>query len=431
MRAKNNNFFRNVIVLMSGSIGAQLINIIAIPIITRMYGPEAYGLMGSFVAITAILIPISALTYPIGIVLPKKDSEARGITKVAIYTTIVISSIFLLILILFKDLITNLFNIQEISSLLYLIPFIIFSSGFLQIAEQWMIRKKMFSVSAKAVFFQAIVVNSSNIGFGIINPTSTILIIISSAKNTITTILMYVFSLKKRLFHPQKYYKNHYDLKKIARKYRDFPLYRAPMTFLNDFSQSFPILMLASFFGPASVGFYSISRTVLSLPTQLIGKAVGDVFYPHINEAANKKKDIIHINLKVTGILAILGIIPFGTIIILGPSLFSMVFGEEWEVGGVYARWIAFWTYFSFINQPSVRLLSVLNAQRFHLLFTIFLLLVRVVSILLGYLVFNSDVIAIALFSISSGIVSFFLIFITLYLSKKFMENNHTNIYNL
>src|SRR5699024_11105692 len=126
--------------------------------------------------------------------------EARSITIVSMYTTIVISLIFLFLIILFNNFITNVFNIQEISSLLYLIPFIIFSIGFLHIFEQWMISKKMFSVSAKATFFQAVVVNINNIGFGIINPTSTILIIISSAKNAITTILMYIFSFKKRLF---------------------------------------------------------------------------------------------------------------------------------------------------------------------------------------------------------------------------------------
>src|SRR5699024_2967087 len=151
------------------------------------------------------------------------------------------------------------------------------------------------------------------------------------------------------------------NIKRLAREYYDFPLYRAPETFLNAISNSLPILMLAAFFGPASAGFYSIGRTVLSMPSRLIGKSVGDVFYPIIATAANNNENITKLIIKATLALGFVGILPYGLIIAFGPYIFSLVFGSEWIIAGEYARWIALWSFFVFLISLIVRSLFFLS----------------------------------------------------------------------
>lgn len=65
--------------MASGTAMAQVISMLLAPIITRLYGPEAYGMMGTFMAIIGIFTPIAALTYPIAIVLPKIMKMRRGL----------------------------------------------------------------------------------------------------------------------------------------------------------------------------------------------------------------------------------------------------------------------------------------------------------------------------------------------------------------
>src|SRR5699024_12639071 len=74
---------------------------------------------------------------------------------------------------------------------------------------------------------------------------------------------------------------------------------------------------------------------------------------------------------KATYALVGVGIIPFSLVILFGPFLFTLVFGSEWTTAGEYARWIALFSFSTFINKPAVKSMPVLNAQRFHLLFTI------------------------------------------------------------
>src|SRR5690606_27771088 len=125
-------------------------------------------------------------------------------------------------------------------------------------------------------------------------------------------------------------------------------------------------------------GFYGLGRRILQLPSELIGKAVGDVFYPRISEAANNGENLTYLIRKSTLMLSVIGIFPFGIVILSGPWLFGFVFGMEWIKAGEYARWLAVWLYFGFINRPSVRALPVLNAQAFHLAYTFIMLIVRV-----------------------------------------------------
>src|SRR5699024_8145212 len=201
-----------------------------------------------------------------------------------------------------------------------------------------------------------------------------------------------------------------------------FPLYRAPQVFINAISESLPILLLTTFFGPASAGFYSIGRTVLTVPTQLIGKSVGDVFYPRISEAANKGESLPKLIKNATIGLSLIGLVPFGLIVIFGPWIFGFVFGTEWVTAGEYARWMALWMFFMFINRPSIKVLPVLSAQAFHLKFTIFTLVIRAAALAVGYYIFLSDLTAVAFFSVSGAILNICLVLITLKLSKEFSE---------
>ncbi|WP_368297489.1 lipopolysaccharide biosynthesis protein [Cytobacillus firmus] len=415
------SFVRNVIIMVTGTAAAQAISMLLSPVITRLYGPEAYGIMGAFIALVAILAPIASLTYPIAIVLPKSDSEAIGIIRLSLTISTMIAVIVFLILFVFYQSVINIFNLNEVGGFLYLIPVTIFFAGILQVTEQWLIRMKQFKVSARATFVQALITQGSIVSVGFFYPIPSILVIIQSLREGLKAYLMLLFVKKegKQLFKINK----EFSIKTLLKKYYDFPFFRAPEVFLNALSQSLPILMLTSFFGPASAGFYTICKTVLNMPAQLIGKSVGDVFYPRVAEAANNNENITRLISKATISLAIIGIFPFGIVIIYGPWLFSLVFGSDWLGAGEYARWIALWSFFALLNLPSVKSLPVLSAQAFQLKYTIFMLIIRIVMLGIGYYVFNSDKIAIALFGISGALLNFGLILITLSISKKYDEN--------
>lgn len=82
-------------------------------------------------------------------------------------------------------------------------------------------------------------------------------------------------------------------------------------------------------------------------------------------------------------------------------------------------RWISLFVFLNFLHQPSVKSLPVLSAQRFLLIFTLFTLIINALSIMIGFYIFGSDLIAIILFSLSNCLLSTLLIIITLRISRK------------
>jgi O-antigen/teichoic acid export membrane protein len=206
---------------------------------------------------------------------------------------------------------------------------------------------------------------------------------------------------------------------KLLKKYQDFPIFRTPQLLLNNLSTNLPIILLTALSGPASAGLYGLGARVLKLPAIVVSEAVSKVFEQKVAETANSGKSIYQLIFKTTIILSIVGILPFVLIIVIGPRLFSWVFGSEWFAAGQYARWLALWLFFSFINRPSVKAIPVLFIQKQYLIFEISSLILRIISMVIGFLITKDDIITIAIFSIVNALLNLGLIVYVLFYSKK------------
>ncbi|PCE67632.1 lipopolysaccharide biosynthesis protein [Salinivibrio sp. YCSC6] len=413
-------FIRNVVIVATGTAGAQAISMAFSPVITRLYGPEAFGLLGTFMAILAVVTPIAALSYPIAIVLPKSDQDAVGIAKLSAFLSFTMAVLLTVILLLFRHTISDLLNLKDIAHFLLLIPAAMLFSAFYQILQQWLIRKKQFKVTAKAAIIQSISLNIAKVGIGCFHPVALVLIVLATVANLLHAFLLWLGIRKQPNSLPSKTYKEKSShIKGIALKYQDFPLFRAPQVAINALSQSLPVLMLASFFGPASAGFYTLGKTVMGIPTTLIGKSVGDVFYPRLTEASHNQESLFRLILKATLALAAVGFFPYAAVVAFGPWLFSFIFGPEWVIAGEYARWMAVWLYFGFLNRPSVAAIATLSMQDAFLVYEIISILLRCAALYTGFVLFSDEVLAVLLFSSVGVVLNFSLVLYTLIKSRK------------
>lgn len=400
-RVWRSRFARNVAVVASGAAGAQAITIAFAPVITRIYGPEAFGLLGTFMAIVAVATPLAAMAYPIAIVLPKDDCDAVGLIRLSIYVSFFMALSVAAVLWVGGDWLSAMLGAQSVAGFLFLIPVAMLFSAWLQVANQWLIRKREFAVIARITVAQSLIVNTAKAGIGWLNPAGAVLIVVAALGSALHAAMLFIGAKHRyrpvaQVGEPSK----PLALKTLARQHWDFPLYRAPQNFINAASQSLPILMLAVFFGPASAGFYALGKMVMGMPSGLVGKAVADVFYPKITEAAHKGENLARQIVQATVVLFAIGIVPFGLVMAFGPTLFGFVFGAQWLVAGEYARWLALFFLFNFINKPAVATVPVLGLQRGLLVYEVFSTGSKVAALAMGFYWFNSDVVAIALFSI-------------------------------
>ncbi len=395
-------FVRNVALVASGTAGAQAITLAFSPIVTRIYGPEAFGLLGIFMATLGIVTPIAALAYPIAIVLPKSDDDAKGIAKLSFRIALVMSLFLSVTILLGGEQIAALLGIQAIAGFMLLIPLAMFFSALQQIMQQWLIRKNQFKVTARVAVSQSLILNCTKIGLGWFWPIGSVLIILATLGNALYAVQLW-FGAKRWAGQDggiDKAPQNDVDLKTLAYRHRDFPLYRTPQVWVNAISQSLPVLILASFFGPATAGFFSLGKTALSAPALLIGNSVGNVFYPRIAEAVNRGEDHIQLLNKATVVTFMVGLLPFTGIMLFGTYVFELVFGGEWHIAGQYAQWMALWVLVSLAARPLIATIPVVKMQGVFLVYEIVFLVLKTLTLWVASYLYEDALLAVALYSL-------------------------------
>ncbi|WP_244406380.1 lipopolysaccharide biosynthesis protein [Thioalkalivibrio sp. K90mix] len=400
-RLWRSRFARNVAVVASGTAGAQAITIAFAPLITRIYGPEAFGLLGTFMAIVAVAIPVAALAYPIAIVLPREDRDALGLVRLSAILSFGVALLAAALLAFGGDWLTVTLGAESVAGYLFLIPVAMLFAAWMQIAQQWLIRKKQFGVVARSAVAHSLILNSAKSGIGWLHPVGAVLIVLATLGHALHAALLFIGARRRYQAEAAEGVDgSHTPLRELAHRHRDFPLYRAPQNFINAASQSLPVLMLAAFFGPVAAGFYTLAKMVMGMPTTLIGKAVNDVFYPRITEAAHNGENLPRHIVQATGALLAIGIVPFGLVVVFGPWFFGLVFGVDWVMAGEYARWLALFFLFNFINKPAVAAVPVLGIQRGLLVYELFSTGAKALGLVVGFYWFGSDLWAVALFSV-------------------------------
>lgn len=401
------SFVKSIVVIASGTAAAQLVGMIFVPFITRIYGPEVYGVLGAFLALVTVLSPFVALAYPMAIVLPKEDDQASALVVIALLLSSLLSGLIFIALWVAGEWLLSKVGATSLIAYMFLIPLVVLVTAWQDIATQWLVRKKIFKRIAQVALAQSLLKNTSQLMMGLYAPLAFLLIILHALGVVFSVVLL---ALSGRTGFSFKIKKAQY-LKQIAYEHRDFPMYRAPQVVLNAFSQSLPVLMLTAFFGVAAAGFYTLTRAVLGLPLNVLGNAVQNVFYPHFNEAVTesqgkKDKKALWLMLKSIGGLAAVGIWPFLILILFGPELFSFVFGSDWAQAGSYAQWLSVWMFFNLINRPSIAAIPVLKLQRWFLGFEVWSVLLRMGVIYIGFFYFEDALITVALFSLIGALLS-------------------------
>jgi O-antigen/teichoic acid export membrane protein len=367
------------------------------PLITRIYGPEAFGLQGVFLSLISILSPLSAMRYPMAIVVARSDDDAQRLARLALLIAVGVSCAVSLQLLFAGDQILDLLGAEALGPLIWFLPLALFCVALQDVADYRAARLGAFRLVGVVTVIQAFIVNFARVLGGLIAPVTGILVAITSAAPAVQAGML-TFGNRKRFGSPTSL--RPADLT-LLKEHRDFPLFRVPTDVLNSASQSVPVILLAALYSPAVAGLYVLTRSVLNLPVNVIGAAIGNVLYARFAQLAQERTPLVPLLLRSTAAMLSLapGIIGLAW---FAPEVFSLVFGEEWRDAGYYARWMAMWIATAMVNTPLNRVMPVIAKQNILLYFNIALLLTRSGSILFAYSVSGSALDAIALYSITS-----------------------------
>jgi O-antigen/teichoic acid export membrane protein len=179
---------------------------------------------------------------------------------------------------------------------------------------------------------------------------------------------------------------------------------------LNTASSQLPVILFASLFSSAAAGFYSLSHRILTLPSTLIGRSVGDVFLERGARARNTPEELSRVTLEIYRKLLLIGAICMSFVAFYGDILFPFVFGKEWIEAGVYAKWLSIWIVFNLAYSPISTVYNILERQGEFLLLNVLFLLSRICVFAIGFYLGVSENLIIILFSVAGALYYLFVL---------------------
>ena len=186
----------------------------------------------------------------------------------------------------------------------------------------------------------------------------------------------------------------------VARRQLNFLRYDAPAATINTASDQLPAILLATLFSPAIAGFYMLAQRTLSLPSALVGQALGQVLYGQCRHAIANRQ-LGKIIRKMVYILSAVILVPTIVVMAWGGEIFGLVFGAAWNQSGQFATWLIIAVAVQFVYSPISMALMATEGQHINLLIHSILIVGRLAGILWGWMQADAEL-AIKLYSICS-----------------------------
>ncbi|MDQ3194037.1 MAG: oligosaccharide flippase family protein, partial [Bacteroidota bacterium] len=365
----------------SGTIIVQLISTFIAPVLSRLYTPADYGLLAVFVSCISVLSVICCFRYELAILIPKKNSDADSLLKLSLAITLLFSIVVTFITVVFNKQLTVILANENLSYWLYFLGPVLLCVGITQAFTYRYNRNKNYRIISTVRVFQTSAYSGLSLLMGFLKLNAFGLIISSIISQILSTVFLLAKSglkLTKKSFELTR-------LRSIAVKYKEFPYFNLPAALLDTFSINSIILLLNYFFSESVTGSYSFALRMLSIPSLLIGTAIGQVFYQKISEAYNNNVGITDIIYNTWKVLFLIGLAPVLIIFFFGEYLFPFIFGSNWAEAGLISKYLCVLTFFTLISSPTSSAMIVLKRQRIILFVNIIAFIYRPLALLWGY----------------------------------------------
>jgi O-antigen/teichoic acid export membrane protein len=378
-KSRSSALVKDAGVLTLGTAVSQGIAIVVTPLLSRLFSPSDYGLVAMFSAVVGVVATMVTFSYPIRIMLPKADAEARHLVAVAVSSSILMGVFLLLLYLALPKLVFEYFGLATLGIWLPVAIGVGVAGALITSASYWLNRKAQYKRLAALRVIQALIATACGLLMGAMSVDMGLIYAQIVAAGLALLLFAYFgfMGLKSEDFT---------ESFSVALKHKSAPLHLYPVALLDVLTMQLPIFLISLWFAIDMAGQYRMAYSLLALPAALIGSAVAQVFYQRFSEIWPDAMRARQFLVKTWKVLAILGFLPFTIVVLQGETIFSLVLGPSWAVAGQMASILAIMSFFSLIHSPTSTAYIVLSMERLVMLLVIPVVFFRVLALFIGHL---------------------------------------------
>ncbi|MFK3676451.1 oligosaccharide flippase family protein [Microbacterium sp. NPDC090218] len=358
---------RSIGTLLTGSVVAQLIGLATMPVISRVFTPEAFGVLALFLSVSSLVGLIVALRYEFAIVLPEDDDDAVHLKRASTRIAIALSALTFVVTVVVAVI---LLRSGDTPWWILLLGGSVFLAGESAILYFWFTRTRRYRVQSVSRVVQAAVAAGVQIALGLtVLPGAEGLIVGFLCGQLAGVAILLAFDDSRRRGVPA----DRARTVSLLRRYRKMPLLNAPNA-LIDAVRLNGINLIIGAGSVSALGQFSMAWKLAQSPMALIAGAVSQVYYQRM--ASARPGELRRVVVSVTRNALLVGVIPFAALALLAPAIVPWFLGAQWQEAGAIVQALTPWLYLNVATAPLSNLFIVAGRQGTMLLFGIVYMLV-------------------------------------------------------
>ena len=320
--------------MLSGTMLAQAIPLLLMPLLTRLYSPEAIGLQTLFMGCAGALGVVATCRYDLAVVLPETEEAADDVAGLVLSLATLVTTVILVVITLAAEPLVSLAGQPGTSGWLWmLVPmtagtaltlvasaYAIRSRGFVRIAQASVANQAAYAIAALAIGLWGASVQ----GLAAAK-------LVGQWTGLVVILCAFGFAIRRAVVHL-----GWSRILRASRSYRQFLIYNAPYSLIGTIARDIPIFLFAAMSASAAAGFYGLARTILFAPTLLASGALGQVFFREaVSLNGSPRLEELAVSLLRFSLLT--GAPLFAFCAVWGDVFFEVLFGKDWSQAGVFA----------------------------------------------------------------------------------------------
>ncbi|HTG48191.1 MAG TPA: lipopolysaccharide biosynthesis protein [Actinomycetota bacterium] len=361
----------------------QGLSLLAAPILARLVSPADFAVFGVYIALFSWLASIVCLRYEQAIVLPADDEDGAGVFSLALLSAVAVSACALVLVIGFGAPISRALGVPSLHGLLPLLPVGLLATGAVVAMNYLALRRKTYGPVMRSKIAQGVGTAAGQISLtaaGMGGPG----LVVGDVIGRITGVLPY---LRLHGLVDAIRSASTDQIRRLARRYRRFPLISGPSSLINSAGLVAPVLLLTALFGARVGGLYTVALRLVGGPLDLVAASVAQVYVAQFGELLRTGEAMATRRLFRTYTFRLLkwGALPVLALAVLAPWLFGLVLGARWQEAGEFTRVLTPLFLADFAAYPLSQTLNLLERQGLQFAWDTGRLLGVIASIAIGH----------------------------------------------
>lgn len=330
---------RRAFLLALGAGVGPLVQLLATPLLARLYFPSDFGHLALFLSAAGILVAVSCLRYEVTIAVVDDDHVPAGVW-VAVGSALLLFLTLLLVVSLHLP--QMLFpQFEELGRDIWGVPIFGVCGGLVLVGMQLTLRRAEFWLnaalrSAQTVLFVLVALLWTDVG----------LVGTSILSGMVVGLMVILYLIKEA---PAV---GAVELRRVAQEYIKYPLLLMPTSLLDAMALAAPVFFISSVYGVEATGYYSQIQRLVGAPLILAGLVVGQLFLKRSGERYRRGQSSLALLWKSVAALAVVAVTIFVFLLAGGEYFLGWVLGSAWRVDTVFVLLVTAPLLFRLIVSP-------------------------------------------------------------------------------